>query len=67
MAYLYTPGEKKYTCLECDKGFVAAFNLTKHVNSVHRGEKPFKCEFPGCEYASVSASALKNHCIAKHS
>ena len=33
---------------------------------IHTGERPFKCEQPGCEAAFTQRQSLKSHCRAVH-
>src|SRR3990167_3547152 len=49
--------DKKECCLECNK---MVFNLINHMR-IHTGERPYKCNWPDCDYASVQSSDLKKH------
>ena len=50
--------EKPFSCSECDKSFVKAYNLKEHVRC-HTGEKPYGCT--ECETRFASSSNLKVH------
>ena len=42
--------KETFTCEICDKTFNQSFKLKKHM-IVHSGEKPFKCESCGSDFA----------------
>ena len=46
-------------CEECGRGFNSPANLDKHVNSVHRGIRPFQCEV--CEKRFAQKATLRTH------
>nr|XP_019014737.1 uncharacterized protein I206_00823 [Kwoniella pini CBS 10737]OCF53518.1 hypothetical protein I206_00823 [Kwoniella pini CBS 10737] len=54
-------GEKPYICPHCDRGFVEASNLTKHVS--YTGERPFSCSHPGCGKKFSRPDQLKRHML----
>jgi hypothetical protein len=41
--------------------FASNDSLTKHKRAVHTGEKPFKCDFEGCDYAATQSGHLTTH------
>ena len=45
------------TCLFCIRG-----QLTKHRRK-HTGERPFKCDWPGCTYDCTMSSAMRHNCF----
>ena len=51
--------ENKFMCSECQKAFFTRSHLLKHINSVHRGLKPYKCN--SCEQSFFHSSGLKTH------
>ncbi|KIR96318.1 specific RNA polymerase II transcription factor [Cryptococcus deuterogattii 2001/935-1] len=53
-------GEKPFVCPYCEKGFVEASNLTKHIRT-HTGERPFACSHPGCGKKFSRPDQLKRH------
>ena len=48
-----------HVCRICRKQFKTRTAMTKHVNSVHHGLKPFSCQF--CDYSSSNKSNLTTH------
>ncbi|KAJ1722664.1 hypothetical protein LPJ53_002922 [Coemansia erecta] len=55
----------KYLCEICNKKFPRPSALATHVFS-HTGEKPYKCEEPGCEQVFSVRSNMQRHMKAKH-
>lgn len=47
-------------CHVCLKQLSSKQNLKQHLN-IHTGEKPYKCNFPGCVNSYRHASQLSNH------
>ncbi|KAL0809435.1 hypothetical protein ABMA28_011614 [Loxostege sticticalis] len=47
-------------CQYCDFQATRKESLLSH-ESIHTGEKPFKCNVPSCEYMTVRKSMLRNH------
>ena len=42
------------------------FDLEKHGNTVHKGEKPFNCEFENCKSTFTEKSKMKIHIASAH-
>jgi len=51
---------KKYQCEICNKSFSKSYNRSAHMR-LHTNEKPFMCDFPGCNKAFTWKSSLKSH------
>ena len=51
---------KNVKCDKCDLSFPCKANLANHM-VVHSDEKPFICNFPGCEFRSKYIVSLKQH------
>ncbi|MDZ4124492.1 MAG: C2H2-type zinc finger protein, partial [Hydrogenophaga sp.] len=51
---------KRYVCDICGKALACSTPLKRHKLK-HTGEKPFKCNFDGCDYASKQLEHLKTH------
>ena len=49
-------------CQICLKTLSSKQNLKQHMNT-HTGERPYRCNFPGCECSYRHASQLSNHRI----
>ena len=49
----------------CGKKFLSEYNLRKHMRTVHSDERPFSCEWPGCESAFKTREGLNCH-MASH-
>lgn len=54
------PPEESNECSICAKKLSSKQNLKQHMN-IHTGERPFKCNFPGCNASYKHASQLSNH------
>lgn len=52
--------QKKHVCKICEKRFTRPSSLQTHVYS-HTGEKPYKCDFPGCGRCFSVVSNLRRH------
>ncbi|XP_055598281.1 zinc finger protein 454-like [Uranotaenia lowii] len=54
---------KKYICQVCDKHFMGANDLRKHLR-IHNDERPYAC--PQCPNRFRQAGCLKNHIASQH-
>ena len=52
-------GPPHYKCHYCEYTADSA-NILRHER-IHSGDKPFKCVFPGCEYASARSDDVVKH------
>nr|XP_023029867.1 histone H4 transcription factor [Leptinotarsa decemlineata] len=55
--------DKPYTCSECDKTFVAKYNLDTHMK-IHEDSDPMKCDM--CNFSCRTKVGLDNHYVKKH-
>ena len=55
---------KKITNVTCEKAFSQAWILKQHINSVHNGQKDYKCDT--CGKAYFEARNLKIHINSIH-
>nr|VWP00892.1 Velvet complex subunit B [Ganoderma boninense] len=60
------PKPKNHPCEQCLKeGKLCAFSrrpdLTRHISSVHKKDKPFKCSWPRCKSAFSQKASLATH------
>ncbi|KAH9393309.1 hypothetical protein TYRP_021999, partial [Tyrophagus putrescentiae] len=64
--YVHDP-TRKWACdyQSCDKRFHNSYDLENHKRT-HTGEKPFKCEAAGCQWAFAQKSALTLHFKRRH-
>lgn len=58
--------DRKFACDLCSSTFFFKQNRDRHVNEVHLGRRPHKCEYPGCEGAFKNRSGLKQHVRTVH-
>lgn len=58
--------KKTYSCQHCGLSFRKSSNLTKHVRTVHLGEKNYACTEPGCGRMFGQKSNLSSHIRAVH-
>jgi hypothetical protein len=52
-------GEKPYSCPKCEKRFVNASNLKRHI--LHHNQVRYYCDFPGCGKSYSRKGTLKKH------
>ncbi|CAG2101042.1 unnamed protein product [Medioppia subpectinata] len=52
---------RRFKCNECDAAFIRKTQLTVHVSDKHTGQKPFRCNWPGCEYQACYLNRLQSH------
>ncbi|XP_061912431.1 zinc finger protein 85-like isoform X3 [Entelurus aequoreus] len=54
-------GERPFKCdvPECDKAFLSAVEVKKHVLTFHSSERPFKCEI--CQKGFITLGLLNSH------
>ncbi|KAH8922410.1 hypothetical protein BT69DRAFT_1220287 [Atractiella rhizophila] len=50
----------RFKCEYCGETFTRHYNLKGHIRA-HKNERPFVCEFPGCEKAFARAHDRKRH------
>lgn len=60
LTFSLSPPRRKFTCHLCDRSFTEKWALNNHMK-LHTGEKPFRCTWPTCHYAFLTASAMKDH------
>ena len=53
-------------CPHCNKVFWSTSARNCHVRFVHEGQKPFRCQHPGCTYATADKGNLNKHVRAVH-
>ncbi|KAL1752117.1 hypothetical protein FB107DRAFT_220643 [Schizophyllum commune] len=58
--------KRPFTCEHCGKGFAQKATMRSHINAKHTGEKPHRCEFPGCTAAAAYHSSMHRHMEACH-
>ncbi|KAK3908891.1 Zinc finger protein 287 [Frankliniella fusca] len=58
------PNENKLVCEKCDKEFSTKDDYELHLQSVHGGEKPFKCHV--CPMTFPYQSSLRYHITSQH-
>ncbi|KAF2872993.1 hypothetical protein BDV95DRAFT_363479 [Massariosphaeria phaeospora] len=56
----FPQSQDRYICSTCNKAFSRPSSLRIHSHS-HTGEKPYKCEQPGCGKAFSVRSNMKRH------
>src|SRR3990167_1755338 len=52
--------ERQFECIICNRRFIRSQTLNDHIKR-HLGEKPFKCNWQNCNFASVSSCSLNIH------
>ncbi|KAM4625392.1 zinc finger protein ZXDC [Polymixia lowei] len=53
--------ENAFVCEICSERFRSATRLTNHQRVHFEPQRPYKCEFPGCEKTFITFSALFSH------
>ena len=53
-------------CPHCNKVFWSTSARNCHVRFVHEGQKPFRCQHPGCTYATADKGNLNKHVMFRH-
>ena len=51
---------RKHVCHECHLRFKKQYNLISYTRT-HTGEKPHKCDHPGCDYSATTFCHLTNY------
>lgn len=54
-------GYRRYKCKLCEKVFKQSGHLDTHIRLKHSEERPFHCNFPGCNKSFPVRWALKTH------
>ncbi|CAD6968695.1 unnamed protein product [Tilletia controversa] len=54
-------GDRPHQCSICQKRFTEATTLSQHIRAAHTTERPYKCDFPGCNKAFSVAGSLTIH------
>ena len=57
--------QERFKCSTCGKCFASAAALRRH-EAVHTGEKPFKCDEPGCGKSFTQKAHLNRHKKEQH-
>ena len=57
---------RQFACSQCPSTFFFKQNRDRHVNEVHLGHRPHKCNFAGCDSAFKNRSGLKQHARTVH-
>lgn len=52
--------QKRFQCSVCGKCLSSQQNLKEH-GYIHTGEKPYVCQYPGCNFASRQGTHLSAH------
>lgn len=58
--------DRTFACNLCTSTFFFKQNRDRHINEVHLGKRPHKCEYPDCEGAFKNRSGLKQHVRTVH-
>lgn len=58
--------KKTYVCEHCGLSFRKSSNMTKHIRTVHLGEKNYRCTEAGCGRLFGQKSNLSSHVRAVH-
>ena len=59
--HLYQHKVKSIKCNECNEVFNKKTQLLIHQSEVHGYDKPYKCDWPGCDYKSIYEQTLRTH------
>lgn len=51
----------RFECKSCDKKYASSGGLKYHLDIGHTGNKPFKCDWKGCDHASGTSQTLEIH------
>ncbi|KAK0566243.1 zinc-finger protein [Tilletia horrida] len=54
-------GDRPHECHICHKRFTEGTTLTQHIRAAHTTDRPYKCDFPGCNKAFSVAGSLTIH------
>lgn len=57
---VYNAVSRVWRCISCNRGFRNKFDVVPHYRT-HTGEKPYTCNFLGCEKAYAHISNLRAH------
>eukprot|EP00062_Callorhinchus_milii_P006190 gi/632946834/ref/XP_007888754.1/ PREDICTED: zinc finger protein ZXDC-like [Callorhinchus milii] len=53
--------ENSFVCEVCSEPFSTAVKLSSHQRTHFEPQRPYKCDFPGCEKTFITISALGSH------
>ena len=58
---IHNPNRPKVNCPMCDKFFTRMDTLENHIKCLHSDDRPYKCDFSGCNKSFPLQSSLIHH------